>query len=341
MSRLTSGMKLPKQFTFVFVASIVFCTAGSVYALSFGGPGGAWPKTWPKELEPLRKQASTWYHGQKNETGQQYTCYNIPFANRKEFESAWPHILTLTNKGVPVTLFRGPMTPQKKSSGRQLPQAPQRYIRIGSPTTGGVTIVALVEMTSPPPRPAASVVIIGIELVVDGDVVDLNRISLPADTPIIDKRQLTDTDRSSTEVKSLSPATTPARPFEPLRSGTWRGKWDHKVDGKVVSHSWWDLQLDFRNDSVTGHVLEVSDGSSSDSILSGQVITAISRARSNRSSARYGRFVSVLILRHDTSENGYFVINTAHRVAGNRFLGTWVDSIGQVGDFELTLTEKQ
>jgi hypothetical protein len=27
-----------------------------------------------------------------------------------------------------------------------------------------------------------------IELVVDGDIVDLNRIPLPADTPIIDKR---------------------------------------------------------------------------------------------------------------------------------------------------------
>ena len=55
---------------------------------------------------------------------------------------------------------------------------------------------------------------------------------------------------------------------------------------------------------------------------------------------RYGRFVSVLVLRQDTSDNGYFVINTAHRVSEHQFVGTWVDSIGQVGDFEMTLTER-
>jgi beta-lactamase regulating signal transducer with metallopeptidase domain len=48
---------------------------------------------------------------------------------------------------------------------------------------------------------------------------------------------------------------TPAKVFRPLRSGIWRERADHKVDGKVVNDGWWDYQLDFRNDKVTGHVL--------------------------------------------------------------------------------------
>jgi hypothetical protein len=147
-------MKLPRLFTFVFVASIVFCTVGSVYAISFGGPGGKWPKSWPKELEPLRKQAWTWVHGQI-----EIPSYEIPFDNREEFESAWPHILKLKRKGAPITLSRGP------------------HIRVKSAKTGGVRV-----------RSHWAKALYDIELVVDGDIVDLNRIRLPADTRIIDER---------------------------------------------------------------------------------------------------------------------------------------------------------
>ena len=43
-----------------FLAAIAFCTAvGSVYALYAVIDHGAWPKTWPAELEPIRKQART------------------------------------------------------------------------------------------------------------------------------------------------------------------------------------------------------------------------------------------------------------------------------------------
>ena len=92
--------------------------------------------------------------------------YHIAFANRKEFESAWPHILKLKSKGAPVTLLRGPHVyvwtarpPKSKTAGV--------IIRCGQ-SKGNV---------------------IGIELVVDGEIVNMNRImSLPPDTPIIDKR---------------------------------------------------------------------------------------------------------------------------------------------------------
>ena len=52
MSRLVS----------VLLTAIVFCMLGSAYAESIGGPGGSWPKSWPEELEPLRKKAWTWEH---------------------------------------------------------------------------------------------------------------------------------------------------------------------------------------------------------------------------------------------------------------------------------------
>lgn len=164
MSRLTSLMKQPKPFTFVLLAAIACCTAGSVYAISFGGPGGKWPKTWPKELEPLRKQAWTWEHGFGG------TSYDIPFARREEFEAAWPHILQLKSKEASITLLRGP------------------HIRVGGGKSAGVRIVPPRDVTPAEAEKLPANIVTSILLVVDGVIVDLNRIPLPADTPIIDER---------------------------------------------------------------------------------------------------------------------------------------------------------
>jgi hypothetical protein len=159
MSRLTSVMKQPKLLMFAVVATSLFCTAGSVYAAADGGPVGRWPQSWPKEMEPLRKQAWTWDHSAQG------LIFEIPFANRKEFESAWPHILKLKRDGVSITLLRRP------------------HIVVETVKTAGVIIQ--------PPRKGHSkgpFSMNRIFLVVDGDIVDLNRIRLPADTQIIDKR---------------------------------------------------------------------------------------------------------------------------------------------------------
>src|SRR5687767_13461359 len=100
--------------TTAFVAAIVFVAmCSAVYALSTGGPGGTWPASWPKELEPLRKQAWTWQH-------EFHVYYDIPFASREEFEAAWPHILKLKDKGASITLVRGPrllVGPGKEGAG--------------------------------------------------------------------------------------------------------------------------------------------------------------------------------------------------------------------------------
>jgi len=163
-------MNVPKLFTFVFVATIAFCAVGSVYAISEGGRGGTWPKSWPKELEPLREKAWTWEHIVGG------ISYDIPFPNREVFESAWPHILKLKSKGAPITLLRGPHVRAWTLTARSPKHKPKLK-------TAGVIIRLPRENVSKGPLSNTR-----IHLVVDGDIVDLNRIPLPADTPIIDKR---------------------------------------------------------------------------------------------------------------------------------------------------------
>ena len=89
----------------VFLAAIAFCAVPSVNA-DYGVTGkGTWPKSWPQELEPLRKQAQT-YEGPLDP----FLHYLIPFTKREEFEAAWPHLLKVKSKGAPIFLVRGPKT---------------------------------------------------------------------------------------------------------------------------------------------------------------------------------------------------------------------------------------
>jgi len=43
----------------MFLAAIAFCAVGSVYGLYEVSNEGTWPKSWPEELDPLRKQSLT------------------------------------------------------------------------------------------------------------------------------------------------------------------------------------------------------------------------------------------------------------------------------------------
>lgn len=135
---------------------------------------GDWPETWPRELEPLREQARTLEGGEI-----ELVAYEIPFTSREEFEAAWPHILEVKTAGAPLILVRDA---RERFFGR-FPAG----VVIHTPTKNG------------PQQPAEPlpdrenvrrrwVYTTYIELVVDGDVVDLNRIPLPADTPIVDER---------------------------------------------------------------------------------------------------------------------------------------------------------
>src|SRR5438552_16349086 len=89
--------------TIASLAAIAFCAVSSVHADYSVTGKGTWPKSWPKELESLRKQAST-FEGPLAA----HQHYAIPFTKREEFESAWPHILKVKSKGAPVHLVRAP-----------------------------------------------------------------------------------------------------------------------------------------------------------------------------------------------------------------------------------------
>ena len=136
----------------IVVAALVFCSASSAFAVWSVSNKGMWPETWPQELEPLRKQSRTLQGSLAN-----LTFHEIPFTNRDDFEAAWPHILKIKSKGVPITLFR----------------SPHKFLG---------TLKAGVRIWHPPYQTR------NIWLVVDGDIVDLNRIPFPPDALIIDKR---------------------------------------------------------------------------------------------------------------------------------------------------------
>lgn len=133
---------------------------------------GEWPKTWPKELESLRKQSST-YEGPKV----LFRTYLVPFTKREDFEAAWPHLLKVKTKGAPVILVRGPKTDYfaVKPAG----------VLIHTPPTDTEANETPRDTTVPRDRWLYANYL---ELVVDGEIVDLNRIELPADGAIIDER---------------------------------------------------------------------------------------------------------------------------------------------------------
>jgi hypothetical protein len=135
------------------VLALVVVTGSLIAAVCFAmyrvADRGMWPDSWPKQLDRLRPQARTLDHGD-------FTVYEIPFTKRAEFESAWPHILTVKSTQAPLVLLSSP----DKS--------------LGDSIAAGVRIFRRAR--------------IEIEVIVDGDIVDLNRIPLPADAPIIDKR---------------------------------------------------------------------------------------------------------------------------------------------------------
>jgi hypothetical protein len=161
----------------VFLTATALCALTSVASAMYSvWNEGNWPKTWPSELEPLRKQSRS-YVGPMTD----HRHYAIPFTKREEIESAWPHILKVKTKGAPVILVRG--------SNFFLGEGIKAGVVVHSPPLGQAnnpaTPEAPINSTNVRERWLYTTYI---ELVVDGEIVDLNRIPLPADTPIIDER---------------------------------------------------------------------------------------------------------------------------------------------------------
>lgn len=161
------------------LAILVLSFASTAFALYELSERGEWPKTWPKELEPLRASARTLI-------GPEVAArhFAIRFTDREAFESAWPHLLSVKSKDAPIFLVRGE----------------NFFLGEGKEAAAGVVVHCPPEgQWENPATPEGPIDGVQephmrwmntnyIELVVDGEIVDLNRIQLPADTPIIDER---------------------------------------------------------------------------------------------------------------------------------------------------------
>lgn len=153
----------------LLLVAIVCSVVCSVQADYMVRDEGTWPESWPDELDELRKQART-LEGPLAPL----LHYAIPFTKREEFEAAWPHLLKVKSSGAPIVLRRGPsFWLDQHSAG----------VCIHSPPAGTEPVG-----TSPPRHNESWESTIYIELIVDGEIVDLNRIPLPPETPIIDER---------------------------------------------------------------------------------------------------------------------------------------------------------
>ena len=170
---------------------------------------GTWPDSWPQELEQYRKQSKS--IGVAHAI--QENAHEIHFQKRENFERAWPHILGLKTPGAPLILERSPSTYHVSGSTaetgvRILCPAPGRcytpegkMLETGPPwpkcvklPSGGLPEYVVIQdgqwvafdgANRCQSRHRARVDIV---LITDGKIVDLNRIQLPADTPIIDNR---------------------------------------------------------------------------------------------------------------------------------------------------------
>ncbi len=155
--------------TFAVLVAIALGAVCSVSADYLVSDQGSWPKSWPAELEPLRKQARS-----LEGPFLPLLHYAISFKKREEFEAAWPHLLKVKSKGAPIVLRRGPSfwLDKEKDAGVCIHTPPEGQ----APIADGKDAKGNWEKT------------IYIELIADGEIVDLNRIQLPAETPIIDER---------------------------------------------------------------------------------------------------------------------------------------------------------
>jgi hypothetical protein len=193
------------------IAALVLAVALASVAMALIGTekGGPFPASWPAELAPYRAQTKTVQVAH----GIQENVYEIPFTSSEDFAKAWPYLLKLKSKGAPLILENSPsmysvsgstmsagvrvLWPADGSAG--LPDGTRLSTGATWPdyllsASGELPEYVVLEGDKWAPftgsngngfRYRARVDIV---LVVDGKIVDLNKVALPADTPIVDHR---------------------------------------------------------------------------------------------------------------------------------------------------------
>lgn len=210
---------------------VLLTSACASLALVMVQSKGTWPESWPKELEPLRKRAVTYDVA----SGTQENVYEIPFDDRAEFERLWPVFLQLKDKGGKLTLLS--VAPDHQ--GHSVFHTAGPTVRVLAPSGSSVKFREAEErVVMAPPWPddiydeegrlpeyvawdgeqlvgvtsskgVRSFVYrarVDLTLVVDGRVIDLNRIPLPPDTIIVDRRKLPATQPADDQPPASAPA---------------------------------------------------------------------------------------------------------------------------------------
>lgn len=105
--------------------------------------------------------------------------YEIPFDSREQFKAAWPKLLLIKTEGAPSLFVRGPTRLGNVKAGVWIHTPPE-----GVEPKLPAKMLQPVDGKSRSRRMNANY----IKLIIDGEIVDLNRIPLPNDCPIIDLR---------------------------------------------------------------------------------------------------------------------------------------------------------
>lgn len=183
-------------------------------ALVIPGTRGTWPEDWPKELEPLRERSRTTEWA----TGSQEDSHRIPFADRGDFEKHWPVFRTLLKPGARITL----RSPQKAADAVQdltgpsvIVHAPPAGVALDGEKTfrtgftwpdsaflpdGTLPEYVMSEEKDGKKRWVPKLgdadrigfqyrARIDLTLVVDGSVIDLNRVRFPEGVTVVDARE--------------------------------------------------------------------------------------------------------------------------------------------------------
>jgi len=191
-------------------------------------------------------------------TGIHEDVYEVNFKDRAEFERVWPVILKLKSNGGHIILKRAPSGWAKLESG----------IQVFCPPYGLKPAPKALEThaanSSRPPEYIEDGDLfrsrIDIALVVDGKTIDLNRIPLPADTPIVDRRWAKE--RTSGEPDGASSC--PGAKFQVVARDTAKPAADHTTvihlaPGSRVGDARKYAGFDFGGPGVpTGSKLKVS-----------------------------------------------------------------------------------
>jgi len=108
--------------------------------------------------------------------------FAIRFTDQAQFESAWTHLVKVKTKGAPVFLVRGPsfFLGEGVKSGVVVHSPP-----VGQSKNPNTPEAPIAGVTNPRMRWMNTTYLV---VVVDGDVIDPDRIRMPANTPVIDER---------------------------------------------------------------------------------------------------------------------------------------------------------